>query len=43
MVKSHLLSLAIKLRLLFFHLFPHLVEHLKELVFVLLGWLDTSG
>ena len=35
-VKSHLLSLTIKLRLLFFHLFLHLVDNLEELVFTLL-------
>ena len=35
-VESHLLPLTIRLQLLFFHLLSHLVEHLKEWVFLLL-------
>jgi len=42
-VENHLLSLAIRFRLLFLRLLFHLVEHLKEMVFALLRWLDTGG
>ena len=34
-IKSHLLSLTIKLCMLFLHLFSHLIEHLKKSIFVL--------
>jgi len=43
MVESRLLLIAIRLGLLLLNLFFHVSEHLKELVFLLLRWLDTSG
>ena len=42
-IKNRLLPIAIRLGLLLLHLLFHVGEHLKELVFVLLRWLDTSG
>jgi len=42
-VEGHLLPLAIRLHLLFLHLLPYHVGHLKELVFALLCWLDTGS
>ena len=36
-IEGHLLPLAIRLLMLFLHLLSHLVKHLKELVFTLLG------
>jgi len=41
-VEIRLLPIAIRLGLLFLHLLFHISEHLKELVFVLLWWLDTG-
>jgi len=40
-IEGHLLPLAIGLLMLFLNLLSHLVEHLKELVFTLMRWLDT--
>jgi len=42
MVERHLFPLTIGLQLLFLHLPSHLVEHLKELVFLLLRWLELA-
>jgi len=41
-VESRLLPIMIRLGLLFFYLLFYIGEHLNELVFVLLWWLDTS-
>ena len=40
-IEGHLLSLAIRLLLLFLHLLSDVLEHLKELVFALLRWMDA--
>ena len=42
MFDGYLFSLAIGLLLLFLHLLLHLVEHLKDLVFLWLRWLATG-
>ena len=42
-IESHLLFLAIRLRLLFLYLLPYLIEDLKELIFALLQWLGTGS
>ena len=42
-IESHLLLIAIRLGLLILQLLFHVSEHLKEIVFVLLWWLDTDG
>ena len=42
-VESRLLPIAIRFSLLFLHLLFHVGEHLKELIFLLLRCLDTSG
>jgi len=42
-IESYLLPIAIWLGLLFLHLFFHIGEHMKELIFVSPQWLDTGG
>jgi len=42
-IEGHLLLLTIRLLLLFLYLISHLVGHLKELVFMLLRWLDAGN
>ena len=42
-VKTRLLSIVIRLGLLFLYLLFHVGKHLMELIFVLLRWLDTGG
>jgi len=42
-IESRLLPIAIRLGLLLIHLLLHVDEYLKEFVFMLLRWLDTSG
>jgi len=41
-VECHLLSLTVGILLLFFHLLFYLMEHLKELIFLWLRWLDAG-
>jgi len=41
-VDSRMLSIAIRLEL-FLHLLFHVSDHLKELVFMMLRWLDTGS
>jgi len=43
MIESRLLPVAIRFFLLFLHLLFHVGKHLKELISVLLRWLDTDG
>jgi len=42
-IENHLFLIMIRLGLLFLHQLFHVVEHLKELGFMLLWWLDIGA